>query len=91
MATDPMKTPCPCPCLECKIKNGAKVSSQTGCTRKCGKACEIETSDLVHLLVNGFIRQFGRRQCIRILRKRYNKGIIKTFFLSFFLVINSNF
>ena len=76
MARDPTKTPCPCPCLECK--NGAKVSLQTGCTRKCGKACEIETSDLVHLLVNGFIRQ-----CFRILRKRYNKGIIDTFFLIF--------
>ena len=85
MAKDPKKTPCPCPCLECK--NGAKVSSQTGCTRKCGKACEIETSDLVHLLVNGFIRQ-----CFCILRKRYNKGIIDTFFLIFsiYYVIQSD-
>ena len=45
MARNPKKTPDP---LE--SKNGAKVSSQTGCTRKCGKACELETSDLVHLL-----------------------------------------
>ena len=78
MARDPKKTPGP---LECK--DGAKVTSQTGCTRKCGKACEIETSDLVHLLVNGFFRK-----CLRILRKR--KGIIDNFF-SFFPVFNSNF